>query len=142
MQFGTRGAGRRVGHCAAGAERGWVPILRILIAYDERHLAYAHAFEQTIRAAKPGADTRIASLRDLDATVASFAPHLVVSGEAEGPDSGAGAWFMLSPEPERVSEFRLGERRWRCTNPDLAAVMRIVESVDGLLRDGREPRDV
>jgi hypothetical protein len=115
-----------------------VPRFRILVAYEEQYLAYARAFEAVIRIAEPSAIVKVASLGEMRTEAYCFSPHLVISSRS--PDSypaPPAAWFRLSPEPEEPSEFRLGDRRWVCTNPDLDALTRVVDAVGGLVREGR-----
>lgn len=112
--------------------------LRVLIAYEAMYNAYAGALECAIRALRPGAEVRVASLRNLWAEASSFAPHLVVSSQTTDAVLGDGAaWFMLSPDPAEPSEFRVGEQRWTYANPDLGVLRRIVASVEGPVQPPR-----
>jgi hypothetical protein len=124
--FGERG-GRRL------------PNLKVLIAYEAAYLAYAEVLGVAVGYAEPFSEVRVVPPRELEAEVSSFGPHLVVSSRPTDALPGVGAWFMLSPEPNEPSEMRLGGRHWVCVNPDLGALARIVESVGGLVRDGRYP---
>ncbi|CAA9447754.1 MAG: hypothetical protein AVDCRST_MAG02-570 [uncultured Rubrobacteraceae bacterium] len=111
-------------------------MIRVLIAYGERHLVYAHAFEAVIRTTKPGVDVRVASLRELRAEASRFAPHLVVSSQATDTIPGAWAWFMLPPDPEARSEVCLGGRRRVSNNPGLEELLAVVGETEDLVRDG------
>jgi len=119
-----------------------VTIFRVLIAYEEAYLAYAEVLGAAVGYAEPEAEVRVVPPRELRAEVARFEPHLVISSRPTDVSPGVGAWYRLSPEPDEPSEMRLSGRRWACTNPDLGALARIVDSVAGLVRDGRDPADV
>jgi hypothetical protein len=83
---------------------------------------------------------RVATPRELRAEVPRFLPHLVVSSQATDTIPGVGAWLMLSPEPDRASELRLGGWSREYSNPDLGVLIAAVESVERLVRDGRHFR--
>jgi hypothetical protein len=113
--------------------------LRVLIAYEDTYLVYAEVLGVAVGYAEPEAEVRVVPLRGLRADVSSFGPHLVISSQPTDALPGVGAWFALSPEPNEPSEFRLGERRRECINPDLGFLEEAVGEVGCLVRAGRDP---
>ena len=113
--------------------------LRVLIAFEATYLAYAEVLKVAVGYAEPEAEVRVVPLRELRAEVSSFGPHLVISSQPTDALPGVGAWFALSLEPNDPSEFRLGEHRRECINPDLGFLEKVVEDVGRLVRAGRDP---
>jgi hypothetical protein len=116
-----------------------VPNLKVLIAYEAAYLAYAEVLGVSVGYAEPEAEVRVVPLREIGAEVSSFEPHLVISSQPADTIPGVDAWFTLSPEPNKPSEFRLGEQRRKYINPDLGFLGKVVQDVSYLVRNGRDP---
>jgi len=53
--------------------------MRALIIYEDSCRSYGEAMEGAIRTARPGVEVELAHIRDLQAELERFDPHLVVS---------------------------------------------------------------
>ena len=65
-----------------------------------------------------------------------FDPQVVVTGPPfpENPVDDRLARIELSPEPERPSRFRVGERHWESTNPMLGEILSVFDETTRLRR--------
>src|SRR5215212_2763356 len=87
--------------------------MRILIAYEDSHRSYGQTLAGAIRGLRPVVETAVVQVRELEAEVGRFDPHLVVCNRPNTFDLGGRlAWLRLSDEPEEPSEFCLAGRRW------------------------------
>ena len=112
--------------------------MRILIAYEDSHRSYGQTLAGAIRGLRPVVETAVVQVRELEAEVGRFDPHLVVCNRPNTIDPGSRlAWLRLSDEPEEPSEFCLAGRRWGAENPGLDEVLAFIEETEKLLRPGR-----
>jgi hypothetical protein len=112
--------------------------MRILIAYEDSHRSYGQTLAGAIRGLRPVVETAVVQVRELEAEVGRFDPHLVVCNRPNTFDLGGRlAWLRLSDEPEEPSEFCLAGRRWGAENPGLDEVLAFIEETEKLLRPGR-----
>jgi hypothetical protein len=112
--------------------------MRILIAYEDSHRSYGQTLAGAIRGLRPVVETAVVQVRELEAEVGRFDPHLVVCNRPNTLDPGGRlAWLRLSDEPEEPSEFCLAGRRWGAENPGLDEVLAFIEETEKLLRPGR-----
>jgi hypothetical protein len=112
--------------------------MRILIAYEDSHRSYGQTLAGAIRGLRPVVETAVVQVRELEAEVGRFDPHLVVCNRPNTFDLGGRlAWLRLSDEPEEHSEFCLAGRRWGAENPGLDEVLTFIEETEKLLRPGR-----
>jgi hypothetical protein len=112
--------------------------MRILIAYEDSHRSYGQTLAGAIRGLWPVVETAVVQVRELEAEVGRFDPHLVVCNRPNTIDPGGRlAWLRLSDEPEEPSEFCLAGRRWGAENPGLDEVLAFIEETEKLLRPGR-----
>jgi hypothetical protein len=112
--------------------------MRILIAYEDSHRSYGQTLAGAIRGLRPVVETAVVQVRELEAEVGRFDPHLVVCNRPNTIDPGGRlAWLRLSDEPEEPSEFCLAGRRWGAENPGLDEVLAFIEETEKLLRPGR-----
>ena len=111
---------------------------RVLVAYEDSHLAYRDALVRVIRALRPQVAVTVVELRSLEVEVERLEPHLVVSSRSNTADAGgmAVAWYRLSQEPAEPSEVCLGGRRSRSENPGLEELVAVVDQVQEAVRDG------
>lgn len=115
--------------------------MRILIAYEDSHRSYGQTLAGAIRGLRPVVETAVVQVRELEAEVGRFDPHLVVCNRPNTIDPGDRlAWLRLSDEPEEPSEFCLAGRRWGAENPGLDEVLAFIEETEKLLRPGRTLR--
>jgi hypothetical protein len=116
--------------------------MRILIAYEESHYLYSDAMESAIRILRPQVEVRVARLRELEAEVGRFEPHLVVSSRPNTVDPGGmAAWYELSHEPDEPSKLCLNGQRWEVENPGLEVMLEIIDETERLLREERDLGD-
>jgi hypothetical protein len=112
--------------------------MRILIAYEDSHRSYGQTLAGAIRGLRPVVETAVVQVRELEAEVGRFDPHLVVCNRPNTFDlGGRSAWLRLSDEPEEPSEFCLAGRHWGAENPGLDEVLAFIEETEKLLRPGR-----
>lgn len=114
--------------------------MRILIAYEKSYRAYNGAVQLVIRELRPQVELSNVYLRSLAYELGHFDPHLVVCSEPNEVDPGGRpAWFELSPEPAETSEVCLAGGRSEITNPDLEALITIIDKTEELVQAGNAP---
>jgi hypothetical protein len=116
--------------------------MRVLIVYEDSHRAYGEAMVGAVRASRPGLEeVALAHLRDLEAALERFDPHLVVSSRPNPSDVGArAAWVLLSDDPDEPSEVCIDGRHRRLENPGLEQILEIIDETAELVQSGRELR--
>src|SRR5918998_1392461 len=116
--------------------------MRVLIVYEDSHRAYGEAMVGAVRASRPGLEeVALSHLRDLEAALERFDPHLVVSSRPNTMDVGArAAWVLLSDDPDEPSEVCIDGRHRRLENPGLEEMLGIIDETENLVRTGRELR--
>src|SRR5918998_6000974 len=116
--------------------------MRALIVYEDSHRAYGEAMAGAVRASRPSLEeVALSHLRDLEAEVERFDPHLVVSSRPNTLDPGArAAWVLLSDDPDEPSEVCIDGRHRGLQNPGLGEVLEIIDETEGMVRSGRELR--
>jgi F420-dependent methylenetetrahydromethanopterin dehydrogenase len=114
--------------------------MRVLIVYEDSHRAYGEAMVGAVRASRPGLEeVSLAHLRELEAEVKRFDPHLVVSSRPNTLDPGArAAWVLLSDDPDDPSEVCIDGRHRRLENPGLEQILEIIDETEAQVRTGRE----
>ena len=116
--------------------------MRALIVYEDSHRAYGEAMVGAVRASRPSLEeVALAHLRDLEAALERFDPHLVVSSRPNTLDVGArAAWVLLSDDPEEPSEVCIDGQHRRLENPGLEQILEIIDETAELVQSGRELR--
>jgi hypothetical protein len=116
--------------------------MRALIVYEDSHRSYGEAMVGAVRASRPGLEeVALAHLRDLEAELERFDPHLVVSSRPNTLDvGGRAAWVLLSDDPEEPSEVCIDGRHRRLENPGLEQILEIIDETAELVQSGRELR--
>jgi hypothetical protein len=116
--------------------------MRVLIVYEDSHRAYGEAMVGAVRASRPGLEeVALAHLRDLEAELERFDPHLVISSRPNTFEViGRAAWVLLSDDPEEPSEVCIDGRHRRLENPGLEEMLGIFDETEALVRTGRELR--
>jgi len=114
---------------------------RVLVVYEDSYRSYGQTVVGAIRGLRPQLEAALVQVRDLEAEVGRFDPHLVICNRPNSIDPGGrAAWVRLSDEPDEPSEFCLAGRRWGSENPELEEVLTIIDEMEGLLREGRDLR--
>jgi F420-dependent methylenetetrahydromethanopterin dehydrogenase len=115
--------------------------MRALIVYEDSHRSYGEAMVGAVRASRPGIEVALAHLRELEAELERFDPHLVVSSRPNTLEPGArAAWVLLSDDPDEPSEVCIDGRHRRLENPGLEQILEIIDETEVLVRTGRELR--
>ena len=120
--------------------------MRVLVSFKREYRLYTKATAAAIREFRPDVDVVVAKAGELEAEVERFDPHLVITSPSfpENPTEERLGRIEISPEPNRPSRFRVGERRWESTNPTLGEILSAVDETKTLLRTFRqqEPPDI
>src|SRR5919112_2069952 len=115
--------------------------MRALIVYEVSHRSYGEAMVGAVRASRPGLEVALAHLRELQAELERFDPHLVVSSRPNTFEvGGRAAWVLLSDDPDEPSEVCIDGQHRRLENPGLEEVLEIIDETEKLVRSGRELR--
>ena len=113
----------------------------MLIIYEDSHRSYGQAMVSAVRASRPGLEVALAHLRELEAELERFDPHLVICSRANTYDPGGrAAWVLLSDDPSEPSEVCIDGRHRGLQNPGLGEVLEIIDETEGMVRSGRELR--
>lgn len=117
--------------------------MQVLLAGDEDYRLYTEATANAIRTFRSHVEVALTNMGELEASVERLDPQLViVSGTAipKNPiDDKLIGHAELSPEPDRPSKFRVGERFWESTNPTLGEILLVVDEVEELNGTPRGP---
>src|ERR671916_233363 len=115
--------------------------MRVLIVYEDSHRSYGEAMVGAVRAGRPGLEVALAHLRELEAELERFDPHLVVCGRPNTFEPGGrAAWVLLSDDPDKPSEVCIDGRHRRLENPGLEEMLEIIDETEELVQSGRELR--
>jgi hypothetical protein len=116
-----------------------VSTMRVLVVYEDSYRSYGQTMVGAIRGNRPQLEAELIQIRDLEAEVGRFDPHLVICNRPNSIDPGGRvAWVRLSDDPDEPSEFCLAGQRWGAENPDLEEVLAIIDEMKRLLREGRD----
>jgi hypothetical protein len=117
--------------------------MRVLVSLEREYRVYMEAIAAAIREFRPDVEVAVADGRSLEAEVERFDPQLIITGPPT-PENSVNeqlARIELSPETNRPSRFRVGERRWESTNPTLGEILPVVDETKRLLRTSREQEE-
>ena len=113
--------------------------MRALIVYEDSHRSYGEAMVGAVRASSSGLEVALAHLRELEAELERFDPHLVVSSRPNTFEvGGRAAWVLLSDDPDEPSEVCIDGHHRRLENPGLEEILEIIDETEDLVRSGRE----
>ena len=123
-------------------ERRGTAKMKVLLALEEEYRTYMEAMAAAIREFRPDMEVVAISRgsKNLESETKRFEPQLVIcsSPVPENPVAKRLALIELSPDSTRVTNFRVGERRWQSMNPTLGEILSGVAETKGLSRASRE----
>lgn len=120
--------------------------VRVLVAFEETYWAYGDAIVRAIRDTYPRLEVgAVADLRELEAEVALFDPHLVITSRSSPPAPlasrrGRLSRVKLSVDPNQPSLLCIDGQRRESLNPSLEELLDVVEDTESMLvgTPGRE----
>jgi hypothetical protein len=121
--------------------------VRVLVAFEDTYRAYGDAIVRAIRNTYPRLEVvvAVADLRELEAQVALFDPHLVISSRSSHPAPlasrrGRLSRVKLSVDPDQPSLLCINGQRWESLNPSLEELLDVVNDTESMLvgAPGRE----
>ena len=115
--------------------------MRVLIVYEDSHRSYGEAMVGAVGESRPSLKVALAHLRELEAELERFDPHLVVSSRANPFEVGTrAAWVLLSDDPDEPSEVCIDGQHRRLENPGLEEMLEIIDETERLVGSGHELR--
>jgi hypothetical protein len=127
-------------HRAADSQR--IPIVRVLVAFEDLRRLYRDVFVRAIRDLRPALIVRSASLAELERALGRFDPHVVVSSQPNGTHPiGSGVWVHVptddaNRDDERLAEICLDGERWKTDGPPLSELLAVIDEAQERLREG------
>jgi hypothetical protein len=114
--------------------------MRVLLSFEKQYRVYMEGMAAAIRTFRPDVEVAVIDAENLESEAERFDPQLVVTSPPvpENPVDDRLARIELSPEPERPSRFRVGERHWESTNPTLGEILPVVDETKRLRRTTHE----
>ena len=117
--------------------------MRILLSFEKEYHVYGQAMASAIREFRPDVKVAVVDGEDLEEEAKRFDPQLVITSPPvpENLVDERLAHIELSPEPDRPSRFRVGERQWETTNPTLGEILPVIDETKRLRREAREQEE-
>ena len=120
--------------------------MRVLVAFEENYRAYGDAIVRAIRNTYPRLEVlAVADLRELEAEVALFDTHLVITRRSSHPTPlasrrGRLSRVKLSVDPNEPSLLCINGQVRESLNPSLEELLDVVEGTESMLvgAPGRE----
>ena len=120
--------------------------VRVLVAFEETYRAYGDAIVRAIRNTYPRLEVvAVADVRELEAEVALFDPHLVITSRSSHPAPlasrrGTLSRVKLSVDPNQPSLLCVDGQGRESLNPSLEELLDVVEDTESMLvgAPGRE----
>jgi hypothetical protein len=105
-----------------------------LVALEARYRIYGDSIARAIRNARPHIEIAVCERMELEAEVARFDPHLIISNPPIPTEvvSGRLAWVELSPHPDATWMICVGGRRWESLNPTLKELLSVIDETQEL----------
>jgi hypothetical protein len=114
-------------------ERGGTTDIRILVALEDDYRAYREVIAVGIHALRPHTEVTSVGLEELEVELAHLDPDVVISSAASRAGFGERlAWVELSLDPARPSMVCVGGRYAERINPDLEALLEVVDEAERL----------
>lgn len=118
------------------------PNVRVLVYFENHYRAYREVIAGAIRALRPQAEVAVAASGTLEAEIARFKPHLVISSSRDDAGREAPlAWIELPYDPDRPATLRMEGRPPEAASPTLDGLLSVVDAVDALARTSRKARN-
>lgn len=113
--------------------QGQAADIQILVALEDDYRAYREVIAAGIRALRPHTEVASVGLDELEVELARLDPDVVISSAAARAGFGERlAWVELSLEPTRPSKVSVGGRYSERINPDLEALLEVVDEAERL----------
>jgi hypothetical protein len=116
--------------------------MKLLLACDGEHRQYIEAIAKAITTFRSYVDVAVIDIGGLETEAERFNPHLVIISGASIPPNPIDLQLLghieLSPESDRPSKFRVGERFWESVNPTVGETLSVVDEVHALSSTSRE----
>jgi hypothetical protein len=113
--------------------------VRVLVAFEDTYRAYGDAIVRAIRSTYPRLEVlAVADVRELEAQVALFDPHLVITSRSSHPASPASrhgrlSRVKLSVDPNQPSLLCVDGQVRESLNPSLEELLVVVEDTESML---------
>ena len=105
--------------------------MRVLVAFEDGYRAYREVLAAGLRILYDRYEVATSTVEALAEQIERFRPDVVICG---GPEdavvAGVSCWIELNVVPTEPTKVRLGESRWEQTNPELEALVGIIEKTD------------
>jgi len=118
--------------------------MRILLSFEKDYRVYMDAMAAVIRLLRPDVEITVCDGEDLESEVERLDPQLVITSPPVPEnlvDDRLGR-IHLSQNPDQMSSFRVGERRWETANPTIGDTLSVVDTTNFLYRISREAEPV
>jgi hypothetical protein len=115
--------------------------VRVLLAFEEEYRLYGEAVATAIRTFRSYVQVATTNTDELEAEVERFGPQLLICSSpipSNPVDPQLIGSIELSPESDKPSRFRVGERHWESTNPTMGETLSAVDETNLLYSASRE----
>ena len=121
----------------AGASRereGWFKT-RVLVAFEDDYRSYRDAIASALQSARPYLEVEVGEVGVLQAEVAYFDPHLVITSQPSSTNhNGRLSWIQLSVNPNQPSLMCVDGNQWESLNPSLEELLDRVDEIERVVR--------
>ena len=112
--------------------------VRVLVAFEDTYRVYGDAIVSEVRSTYPLFEVvAVADLRELEAEVALFDPHLVISSSSHpaplASRCGRLSRVELSVDPNQPSLLCIDGQRWESLNPSLEELNAVIKDTYSML---------
>jgi hypothetical protein len=113
--------------------------VRVLVAFEDTYRVYGDAIVSEVRSTYPLFEVvAVADLRELEAEIALFDPHLVISSSSSHPvplasRCGRLSRVELSVDPNQPSLLCIDGQRWESLNPSLEELNAVIKDTYSML---------
>jgi hypothetical protein len=105
--------------------------MRVLVVFDDDYRAYREVIAAGLRILHDQYEVETSSVEALVEQIERFCPDVVICGGPQDEDiAGVLCWIELNVYPTEPTNVRLGECRWELSNPQLEALVGIIEKAD------------
>lgn len=117
------------------------PKIKILVAFEDEYRTYREVIAATIRILRPCAEVATSDLEALEEELARFDPHLVIcSCPRPASSSSVHAWIVLSLDLDDPAKICIDGHYSEQHNPNLEALLVILDEVERLIQTGESLR--